>query len=128
MKALLGIALAVAAVAAVAGGQLIATAVDHAVDAPRARFDVAANARIEQLRRESAERLAAEQAADARCLAPIIRGLHSQLTMDDYNRLQIGMPAGFAHAALAPFQGQELAEVNGITSYLFSDGPRSIIV
>ena len=48
--------------------------------------------------------------------------------MDDYNRLQIGMPAAFAHAALAPFPGQELAEVNGITSYLFSDGPRSIIV
>lgn len=125
MKALIGFALAAAAVG---GGQLIASSLDHVIDAPWAQFNVEANSAIERFRRESAERLAREQAEDARRLVPIIQGLHTQLTMADYNRLQIGMPAAFAHAALAPFQGQELAQVNGITSYLYNDGPRSIIV
>jgi hypothetical protein len=124
-NAVAGIALALAAAV---GGNYLGNALMAANNAPQQRFDVAANAAIEQFRRESAERLAAEQAADARRLAPIVTALHTQLTMADYDRLQIGMPAAFAHAALAPFHGQELAQVNGITSYLFDDGPRSIIV
>jgi hypothetical protein len=72
MKALLGIVLAVAAVA---GGQLIAHSLDHAIDAPQKRFDAAADARIAQLRNESAERRARELAELERQLAGIIAGL-----------------------------------------------------
>jgi hypothetical protein len=120
-----GIALALAAAF---GGQFIGNSFCSAIDAPRKRFDVAANAAIEQFRRESAERVARESAEDSLRLAPLRAALGATLSMADYDRLTIGMPAAFVHAALAPFTGQELAQVNGITSYLYSDGPRSIIV
>jgi hypothetical protein len=125
MKALPGIVLALAAVA---GGRLIAASLDHAVNAPQQRFDVEANARIEQFRRESAVRIAAEQAEDDLRLAPLRVALGAQLTMADFDRLQIGMPAAFAHAALAPFQGNKLAQINGVTSYLYDDGSGHFIV
>ena len=52
MKALLGIALALAAVA---GGRPVANSLDHAIDAPRARFVAAADARVQQIIQERTE-------------------------------------------------------------------------
>jgi hypothetical protein len=52
MKALLGVALALAAVA---GGRFLASSLDHAIDAPQAQFDKAADARIAQLREQERE-------------------------------------------------------------------------
>jgi len=116
------------AAAAAFGGNYLGNALMAANSAPQRRFDVAANAAIEQFRRESAERVARESAEDSLRLAPIRAALGARLSMADYDRLTIGMPAAFVHAALAPFHGQELAQVNGITSYLYDDGPRSIIL
>lgn len=58
MKSLIGIGLVLLAIS---GGQLIAHSLDHAIDAPRARFDAAADAHIEQLRQQERERAELER-------------------------------------------------------------------
>lgn len=70
-NAIAGFALAIAAAL---GGNFIGNALDNAIDAPRKRFDAAANAQIEQFRRIGQFRREEEIRRLERQLARIMAG------------------------------------------------------